>query len=102
VSNTDTVPEVLFEKRTADLLDVTPTSLRQDRYRGVGLPYVRIRRRIRYRADDVAAYIAATPSRRDRGSRAAVRSGCLTSSIRCLGTLIDHPRLFFCFKQSLN
>jgi hypothetical protein len=59
VTNAVTVPELLSEKRIADLLDVTRTSLRQDRHRGVGLPYVRISRRIRYRADDVAAYIAA-------------------------------------------
>ncbi|ORW43106.1 hypothetical protein AWB90_18305 [Mycobacterium paraense] len=53
------MPALFSEKRTADLLDIPAASLRDDRHRGVGLPYVRIGRRVRYRADDLAAYIAA-------------------------------------------
>jgi len=30
-----------------------------ERHRGVGLPYVRVGRRIRYRAKDIAAYLDA-------------------------------------------
>lgn len=51
--------ELWTEERTAAQLDITPGSLRQDRHRGIGLPYVRLGRRVRYRAADVAAYLAA-------------------------------------------
>lgn len=53
------VPVLWTEKRTAEQLGVSPDSLRQDRHRGIGLPFVRLGRKVRYRADDVAAYIAA-------------------------------------------
>lgn len=53
------VPELWSEKRTAEQLGVSPGSLRQDRHRGIGLPFVRLGRKVRYRAEDVAAYIAA-------------------------------------------
>lgn len=49
----------LTENQVAQELQVPAGSLRQDRHRGVGLPYVRIGRRIRYRADDVVAYLDA-------------------------------------------
>lgn len=54
-----TAPEYLDEKQTAAKVGVKPTSLRADRHRGVGLPYVRIAHRIRYRLSDVEAYLAA-------------------------------------------
>lgn len=52
-------PEYLDEKQTAAMIGVKSTSLRADRHRGVGLPYVRIAQRIRYRVADVDAYLAA-------------------------------------------
>lgn len=52
-------PEYLDEKQTAAKVGVKPGSLRADRHRGVGLPYVRIAHRIRYRLTDVEAYLAA-------------------------------------------
>ncbi|OKH63731.1 hypothetical protein EB73_25655 [Mycobacterium sp. SWH-M3] len=54
-----TTPEYLDEKQTAAKVGVKPGSLRADRHRGVGLPYVRIAHRIRYRLADVEAYLAA-------------------------------------------
>lgn len=52
-------PEYLDEKQTAAKVGVKPGSLRADRHRGVGLPYVRIAHRIRYRLADVEAYLTA-------------------------------------------
>ncbi|GAS90485.1 helix-turn-helix transcriptional regulator [Mycolicibacterium brisbanense] len=52
-------PEYLDEKQTAAKIGVKETSLRGDRHRGVGLPYVKIAHRIRYRVADIEAYLAA-------------------------------------------
>lgn len=52
-------PEYLDEKQTAAKVGVKETSLRADRHRGVGLPYVRIAHRIRYRITDVDDYLRA-------------------------------------------
>jgi hypothetical protein len=60
MSDTDTVPALLWsEEYTAEVLGLTRQSLRADRHRCVGLPYVKFGNRIRYRADDVLAFIAA-------------------------------------------
>ncbi|EID10877.1 hypothetical protein MXEN_17038 [Mycobacterium xenopi RIVM700367] len=56
---TGIAPEYMDEKQTAAKLGVKATSLRADRHRGVGLPYVRIAHRIRYRVNDVDAYLNA-------------------------------------------
>lgn len=59
-----TTPDYLDEKQTAAKVGVTPGSLRQDRHRGVGLPYIKFGSRVRYRIADVDAYLtgcAVTP-----------------------------------------
>jgi hypothetical protein len=48
---------VLSSRELAVLLGVTPGSLAQDRYRGCGIPYVKIGRRVRYLGADVARYL---------------------------------------------
>lgn len=53
-----TTPEYLDEKQTAARVGVTAGSLRQDRHRGVGLPYIKFGNRVRYRIADVDAYLA--------------------------------------------
>lgn len=53
-----TTPEYLDEKLTAAKVGVSPGSLRQDRHRGVGLPYIKFGSRVRYRIADVDAYLA--------------------------------------------
>lgn len=52
-------PEYIDEGQTAVKIGSTRAALRQARYRGTGLPYVRIGRRIRYRVADLEAYLAA-------------------------------------------
>jgi hypothetical protein len=59
MSDATTVPALLTDPQVTELLGLPVGALRQDRYLSVGLPYVRIGHRIRYRAEDVAAYIAA-------------------------------------------
>jgi hypothetical protein len=53
------LPPVMSAGELAVVLGVTPGSLAQDRYRGCGIPYVKIGRRVRYLAADVADYLAA-------------------------------------------
>ncbi|WP_039828406.1 helix-turn-helix transcriptional regulator [Nocardia testacea] len=53
------LPELLTEREVAELVGTSPGTLRQDRSADRGLPYVRIGRRIRYRADDIEAYLDA-------------------------------------------
>ncbi len=60
MSDATIVPALLTDPQVTELLGLPVGALRQDRYLGVGLPFVVIgKRRIRYRAEDVAAYIAA-------------------------------------------
>ena len=58
-ATTTVVPELLTEREVERLTKVSAAALKQARHRGTGLPYTRIGRRIRYRADDIAAYIDA-------------------------------------------
>ena len=53
------LPPVMSTEELAVVLGVTPGSLAQDRYRGCTIPYVKIGRRVRYLAADVAHYLAA-------------------------------------------
>jgi hypothetical protein len=57
-----TVPTLLTEQEVSDLTGIRVASLQTARSRGDGiqLPYVQLSaRRVRYRADDVAAFIEA-------------------------------------------
>ncbi|CAJ1504202.1 helix-turn-helix transcriptional regulator [[Mycobacterium] holstebronense] len=56
---TATVPRLLTEAQVSEMTGLPVASLKTERCRGLGLPYVKFGRRVRYRADDVAAYIAA-------------------------------------------
>lgn len=54
-----TVRKFLKSEDVAEMLNVTPGSLANDRYRGEGIPYVKIGTRVRYLESDVLAYIEA-------------------------------------------
>ncbi|MBA4857096.1 helix-turn-helix domain-containing protein [Nocardia farcinica] len=62
-STTAELPELLTAAQTAEYIGVSEDALAQDRYLGRGLPYVRVGRRIRYRAGDIAAYLEANTVR---------------------------------------
>lgn len=63
--------ELLTPRGTAEYLGTSEHVLAQERYRGVGLPYVRVGRRIRYRARDIAAYLDANTEVPGRSATAA-------------------------------
>lgn len=51
--------ELLTPEQLAEYLHASVNSLANDRYMGVGVPFVRVGRRIRYRRLDVVAYLEA-------------------------------------------
>ncbi|PXW34064.1 UNVERIFIED_CONTAM: hypothetical protein DES50_102689 [Williamsia faeni] len=54
------LPVLLTETEVAQWLGMSTESLRADRARGVGLPFIKLGlRRIRYSADDVRDYLTA-------------------------------------------
>jgi hypothetical protein len=51
------LPAVMDSEQLAPVLGMTPAALAQDRYRGGGIPFVKIGRRVRYLRADVARYL---------------------------------------------
>lgn len=56
-------PPVMLPEQVAAMLHTTTGALANDRYRGVGIPYVKHGKRVRYLRADVARYLIA--QRRD-------------------------------------
>ncbi|MBF6138693.1 helix-turn-helix domain-containing protein [Nocardia farcinica] len=54
---------LLTETQVEELVHIPAGTLRCDRAKGRGLPYVKIGRRVRYRAEDIAAYLEANTVR---------------------------------------
>lgn len=53
------LPPVATAPQVAKVMHITVDALAQDRYRGRGIPYVKIGGRVRYLRDDVLAYLTA-------------------------------------------
>lgn len=53
------LPKFLKATDVADWLGISEQSLAADRFRGEGIPYVKIGKRVRYRLDEVLSYIEA-------------------------------------------
>jgi len=51
--------ELMTPEQLAEYLHVTTQRLANDRYLGVGIPFCKVGRLIRYRRSDVAAYLDA-------------------------------------------
>ena len=51
------LPELSTCAQLAKVLQITTAALAQDRYRGYGIPYIKMGRRIRYRRQDVIDYL---------------------------------------------
>jgi len=51
--------QLLTERQTSEITGIPLATLRNDRFRRQGLPYVKKSRSIRYRAADIAAFIQA-------------------------------------------
>lgn len=54
---TPELPKYLKAEQVSKLLDITEGSLAQDRYRGEGISYTKIGKRVRYERDDVLSYL---------------------------------------------
>jgi hypothetical protein len=55
----DVLPPVATPEQVAKLVQATPAALSQDRYRGRGIPFVKISGRVRYLRQDVLDYLGA-------------------------------------------
>lgn len=55
---THLLPHVSKAEQVAVVMQTTADALAQDRYRGRGLPYVKIGGRVRYLRDDVLKFLA--------------------------------------------
>ena len=53
------LPAVMTSEELAPVVRTTVASLANDRYRGVGIPYVKMGHRVRYLRADVARYLIA-------------------------------------------
>lgn len=49
--------KLLTESEAAELVGTTPGTLRYDRAKGRGLPYVKIGARVRYRPEEIRTYL---------------------------------------------
>lgn len=54
---TTTVPLLWNQKQTAEYLGVSQKWLERDRWAGASIPFVKIGKHVRYRAEDVHAYV---------------------------------------------
>ena len=55
----DAMPAVMNSEQLASMLGLTVPGLEQARYRGMGIPYVKVGNRVRYLRIDVARYLLA-------------------------------------------
>ncbi len=53
MSKSNQLPTFLKASELAEMLDISEQSLAADRYRGEGIPFIKIGSRVRYRLDDV-------------------------------------------------
>ena len=53
------VPRLITPEEAASLLGVSPKWLERDRWVGASIPFVKVGRRVRYRASDIATFIEA-------------------------------------------
>jgi len=51
------IPRYLTEKEVAEMTGLSLSTLRNSRFQGRGLPYIKIGRSVRYSLDDVVAYM---------------------------------------------
>lgn len=63
--------EIMTAKQLAAELHVSEASLAQDRYRGDGIPFVKIGARVRYMRADVESYLNANRCTRTDDPRSA-------------------------------
>jgi predicted DNA-binding transcriptional regulator AlpA len=52
------IDPLLNQKQTADILSMSEAWLEQSRFRGTGLPYIKIGKSVRYKLSDIQAWIS--------------------------------------------
>jgi hypothetical protein len=65
------LPAIATTKQVSKVIQTSEGSLAQDRYRGTGIPFVKIGGRVRYLKQDVLAYLAANRMQRTDDPRGA-------------------------------
>ncbi|OBG76304.1 hypothetical protein A5700_22460 [Mycobacterium sp. E1214] len=65
------MPAVATPEQTAKFIQTSEGSLAQDRYRGTGIPFVKIGGRVRYLRQDILDYLAANRMQRTDDPRGA-------------------------------
>lgn len=50
---------LLTEDEVSRIFNISKNTLRSDRFKGSGLPYIKIERRVRYKVSDIEKYLAA-------------------------------------------
>ena len=71
VLDLDGLPAIATAKQVAEVVQTSPAGLAQDRYRGTGIPFVKISGRVRYLRQDVLDYLAANRMTRTDDPRGA-------------------------------
>jgi hypothetical protein len=61
------MPKYLTEKQVAEMTGLALQTLRNDRYLGQGIPYVKLRRSVRYSLEDVISHMEAHKIRTSEG-----------------------------------
>lgn len=59
MSDLSELPELITPKQLSEYTEIPESSLAQDRYLNVGIPYVKFGKRVRYLREDVIAYVKA-------------------------------------------
>jgi len=59
LETTISITTLLTTDEVAAFLKISPKTLERDRWLGQGIPFVRVGRIVRYRADDIEAFISA-------------------------------------------
>ena len=67
----EVLPPVATPKQVSKVVQTSEASLAQDRYRGTGIPFVKIGGRVRYLRQDVLAYLTANRMQRTDDPRGA-------------------------------
>lgn len=53
------IPKLLNPDELSEILNISVNTLANDRYLGQGVPYIKVGKRVRYRLEDVLAYLEA-------------------------------------------
>lgn len=83
ISDSSKIPDMLLTaKEVADYLSISVEALAQDRFRGDGIPFVKIGSRVRYRLSSLLAYLEEKEQRQSQPPTAPVNRPASTHKMR--------------------